>query len=259
MERGASNATAGLEVGELRRAVTRGELVAYYQPEYDLTTGRPVVLEALCRWVHPDRGLILPDSFIPIAERSGLIADLGRAILEQSGRRAAEWHQRGLRVGIAVNISPSQLTPAFAEAVLEIVHGLGLPRWTVTAEITETPALLESCDEYRALAALIDGGVGISIDDFGAGTTSVEGLRRMPFTEVKIDRSLMRDRRAEADDLVAECVEIARAQSAIVVAEGVETADDLERARRWGCDRAQGYYFSPAVAAEELEPLLQPA
>ncbi|MRG59594.1 EAL domain-containing protein [Agromyces sp. CFH 90414] len=259
MEPGASNPTTDGWVAELRRAVDRGELVAYFQPEYDLASGRPVAFEALCRWLHPDRGVIMPDRFIPVAEVSGLLGDLGRAILDQSGRRAAEWHRRGLRMGIAVNISPSQLRPAFVEAMLKIVRRLDLPRWTVTAEITETPALQESCEEYQAMQSLIDGGVGVSIDDFGAGFTSVEGMRKIPFTEVKIDRSLMRDASPAADELVARCVELARERSAVVVAEGVETSADLERAKRWRCDRAQGYYYSPAVAAEDLEPLLASA
>ncbi|WP_164863448.1 EAL domain-containing protein [Agromyces sp. LHK192] len=241
---------------ELRRAVRRGELVPYFQPEYDLNSGRPVAVEALCRWQHPDRGMIMPDRFIPLAERAGLIGELGRVILEQSGRRLVEWRRKGVRVGLAVNVSPTELRPEFARAVLDLVRRLGLPRGTVTAEITETPALTDSCEEHEAMQALIDGGVGVSIDDFGAGFTSVEGLRNIPFTEVKIDRSLMRDDRPETDALVATCVEIAHGRDALVVAEGVETAEDLERARAWGCDRAQGFYFSPAVTAEELEPVL---
>jgi EAL domain-containing protein (putative c-di-GMP-specific phosphodiesterase class I) len=242
--------------GELRRAFTSGELTAYFQPLYDLKTRRVVALEALCRWNHPARGVLLPDRFIEAAEQHGLIADLGRVMLEESGRRAAEWHRRGLHVGLSLNVSPSELRPEFAVAMLETLARLELPRGTVTVEITESPRLQESRAELATLRALLDGGVGVSIDDFGAGHTSLDGLRRLPFTEVKIDRSLMQDDRPTADELVAECVEIARQHDACVVAEGVETDEHFARALRWGCDRAQGFYFSQALPAEQLEPIL---
>lgn len=242
--------------GELRRAFASGELTAFFQPLYDLKTGRVVALEALCRWKHPAHGLLLPDRFIQVAEHHGLIADLGRVMLEESGRRAAEWHRRGVHVGLSINVSPSELRPEFADEVLSRLAELGLPAGTVTVEITESPQLSESHEEHLTLQKLLEGGVGIAIDDFGAGHTSLTSITRVPFTEVKIDRSLMQADSPGADELVAECVEIARQRSAIVVAEGVETAEHLERALRWGCDRAQGFYFAPALPAEELEPLL---
>jgi len=245
--------------GELRHAFTSGELTAYFQPLYDLKTRRVVALEALCRWNHPERGLLLPDRFIQVAEHHGLIADLGRVMLVESGRRAAEWHRRGLHVGLSLNVSPSELRESFAEEMLERLAELELPRGAVTVEIIESPRLQESCEERIALQTLLDGGVGVSIDDFGAGHTSLEILRRLPFTEVKIDRSLMQDDRPSADELVHECIEIARQHDACVVAEGVETEEHFRRALRWGCDRAQGFYFSPAVPADAVEPLLQRA
>lgn len=242
--------------GELRRAFTSGELTAFFQPLYDLKTRRVVALEALCRWRHPARGLLFPDRFIEAAEQHGLIADLGRVMLEESGRRAAEWHRRGVHVGLSINVSPSELRLDFAETMLERLQALDLPAKYVTVEIIESPRLQESDEELHALRALLDGGVGISIDDFGAGHTSLESLRRLPFTEVKIDRSLMSDPRATADQLVGEAVEVARERGAIVVAEGVETEDHFARALHWGCDRAQGFYFAPALPADEVEPLL---
>lgn len=244
---------------ELRRALETGELTAHFQPQYDLKTGRVVALEALCRWNHPVRGLLLPDRFIHVAERHGLISDLGRLMLDESGRRAADWHRRGVKVGVAINVSPTELRPSFADALLERLHEFELPAGSVTVEITESPAMQNSRDEYATLERLIEGGVGVSVDDFGAGHTSLDGIRRLPFTEVKIDRSLMHDSRPEADALVEQCVAIARSRSATVVAEGVETAEHFARALRWGCDRAQGFYFAPALPAEELEPLLAEA
>ncbi len=241
---------------ELQRAIDRGELLAYFQPQIDLRTGRLVAMEALCRWRHPVRGMVAPDEFIPLAEQTGLIGAIDRVVLEQAALRAAEWHRMEHPVGLAFNVSPTELRPPFAASVLELVDALHLPPGSVTAEITETPELVETCEEHDTLVALIEGGVGVSIDDFGAGKTTVDQLVRIPFTEVKIDRTLLHDPSDAVDDLVAECVRLALTRSAIVVAEGVETAEDLERARRWGCHRAQGFYFSPAVAAEQLAPLL---
>ncbi|WP_395244480.1 EAL domain-containing protein [Agromyces sp. MMS24-K17] len=241
---------------ELRHAFAAGELVAFFQPQVDLASGRIVALEALCRWMHPQRGLLLPDRFIAVAERFGLMAELGRVMLEESARRAAGWYRRGVAIGLALNASPSELHPDFAATVLARVESLGLPAGAVTVEITESPALQESCDEIVTLQALVDGGVGVSIDDFGAGHTTLEALERLPFTEVKIDRSLVHDDRPEAARLVAACVQVAHRRSALVVAEGVETDVHLARAREWGCDRAQGFLFSGAVPPDEVDALL---
>jgi len=243
-------------VGELRRAVASGELTAYFQPVYDLKTRRAVAVEALCRWNHPEQGVLLPDRFIPVAERYGLIADLGRAMLEEAARRLADWHRRGVHVGLALNVSPSELSPGFAVAVLQRLAELGLPGSTVTVEITESPAMNSTPEERAALEMFIGGGVGVSVDDFGAGFTSLESLPELPFTEVKIDKALMHDQRPEVDAVVAACVSIAHERNAIVVAEGVETEEQLARAIGWGCDRAQGFLFAPALPASEVEPLL---
>jgi EAL domain-containing protein (putative c-di-GMP-specific phosphodiesterase class I) len=245
--------------GQLRRAFVAGELTAYFQPQYDLKTGRVVAVEALCRWQHPREGLLLPGRFIDIAEQYGLIADLGRYMLEESGRQIADWNKRGVTVGVSINVSPSELTPEFAAAVLGRLRDFDLPRGAVTVEITESPAILYSDDEFTTLNALIDGGVGVSIDDFGTGHTSLELVRRLPLTEVKIDKSLVQDAGDEVDALVRECLTIAHERGATVVAEGIETTEHFERAVGWGCDRAQGYFFSPPLPVAEVEPLLSGA
>lgn len=242
--------------GQLRRAFASGELTAYFQPQYDLKTGRVVAVEALCRWFHPEHGLLLPARFIDVAEQYGLIADLGRYMLEQSGRQVADWHRRGVSVGVALNVSPSELTPEFAAEVLGRLRELDLPRGAVTVEIIESPEILYSDDEFATLNALIDGGVGVSIDDFGTGSTSLELVRRLPLTEVKIDKSLVQDPSAEVDALVRECIAIARDRGASTVAEGIETVEHFQRAVGWRADRAQGYYFSPPLPVAEVEPLL---
>ena len=243
--------------GQLRRAFVVGELTAYFQPQYDLKTGRVVSVEALCRWQHPQDGLLLPGRFIDIAERYGLIADLGRYMLEESGRQVADWAKRGVSVGLSLNVSPSELTPEFAAAVLGRLRELDLPRGALTVEIVESPAILYSADEFTTLNALIDGGVGVSIDDFGTGHTSLDLVRRLPLTEVKIDRSLVQDASDDVDALVQECIRIARERDACVVAEGIETFEHFERVVRWGCDRAQGFYFSPPLPVSQVEPLLR--
>jgi FOG: EAL domain len=242
--------------GQLRHAFIAGELTAFFQPQYDLKTGRVVAVEALCRWRHPEHGLLLPGRFIDIAEQYGLIADVGRFMLEESGRRIADWHARGVQVGLSLNVSPSELRPEFAAAVLARLRELDLPRFAMTVEVTESPEITYERDEVTTLQALIDGGVGVSVDDFGTGHTSLELVRRLPLTEVKIDKSLVHDGGPEVDALVRECLAIAHEREACVVAEGIETLEHFDRAVRWGCDRAQGYYFSPPLPVDEIEPLL---
>lgn len=245
--------------GRLRRALETGQLVAYFQPQYDLKTGRVVALEALCRWNDPDEGLLMPDRFIHLAEQHHLISDIGRLMLEESGRRAADWHRRGVSVGLSLNVSPTELDAGFPGRVLRRIHELGLDPGDVTLEITESPAMRETDEEVGWLQELIDGGAGVSIDDFGAGHTSLDILRHVPFTELKIDRSLLADPSEGVDALVASAREIAHARGARIVAEGIEDEKDLARALAWGCDRGQGYHFSPPLPAEQLDPVLESA
>jgi EAL domain-containing protein (putative c-di-GMP-specific phosphodiesterase class I) len=250
------NATSAELAGQLRHAFTAGELTAYYQPQYDLHTMDVVAIEALCRWQHPRHGLLLPDRFIAVAERYGLIVEVGHFMLEESGGQVAAWHRRGIDVELSINVSPTELVPGFAETVLDRLQQLELPDRAVTVEITESPAISYTRDELYALEALIEGGVGVSIDDFGTGSTSLELVRLLPITEVKIDKSLMHDPERAIDDLVHECLAIAHDRGAIVVAEGVETEQQFDRAQHWECDRAQGYYFSPPLPEFEMEELL---
>jgi len=251
--------SAAAVAGELRHAFVAGELTAYFQPQYDLKTGRVVAVEALCRWNHPRQGLLLPSRFIDVAEQYGLIADVGRFMLEESGRRIADWRARGVEVGVSLNVSPSELVPEFAAAILGRLREFDLPRHAMTVEITESPEITYERDELATLQALIDGGIGVSIDDFGTGHTSLELVRRLPLTEVKIDKSLVHDASTEVDALVRECLDLARDRGAHVVAEGIETIEHFHRAVAWGCDRAQGYYFSPPLPVDEVEPLLREA
>ena len=256
MSTGDEPRTAGELAGQLRHAFVSGQLTAYFQPQYDLKTGRVVAVEALCRWLHPERGLLLPERFIHVAEHHGLIAELGRHMLGQSGRQVADWHRRGVEVGVAINVSPSELVPEFAANALRHLRELGLPAGAMTVEVTESPAILYSAEEFATLDALIDGGVGVSVDDFGTGHTSLELVRRLPLTEIKIDKSLVQHPGADGDRLVRECLEVARQRGARVVAEGIETPAHFARAVEWGCERGQGYFFSPPLPVAQVEPLL---
>lgn len=256
MESGVPSDSAAELAGQLRHAFAARELTAYYQPQYEVPSGRVVAVEALCRWRHPEEGLLLPGRFIDIAEQYGMIAEVGRFMLEESGQRLAEWTRRGADVAVSINVSPSELDPAFAEGVLRRMQAFGLPQRAITLEIVESPAITFSRPELYALETLIDGGVGISIDDFGSGHTSLDIVRRLPLTEVKIDKSLVHDPAPAVDRLVAECVAIAVERDLTVVAEGIETAAQYERATSWGVHRAQGYYFSPPLPFDEVETLL---
>ncbi|WP_309708334.1 EAL domain-containing protein [Pseudolysinimonas sp.] len=249
-------ATQAELAGQLRHAFIAGELTAYYQPQYDLSSGRVVALEALCRWRHPRYGLLLPRRFIDVAEQYGLIAAVGHFMLEESGRLAADWHRRGIPLGMAINASPSELGPGFAETLLRRLTELELPHRALTVEVTESPAISNSRAVITTLTTLIDGGVGVAIDDFGAGHTSLDLVRRLPLTEVKIDKSLVQDPARSTDDLVRRCIGIARERDAVIVAEGVETQEHFDRVMHWGCDRAQGFYFAPPVPGDDLDPFL---
>ena len=239
---------------ELRDALAAGGagLVLHYQPIVSLDTGRVVAREALIRWQHPRRGLVLPDEFIPIAEQSGLIVPLGRWVLEQACRDASGWKD-GARV--AVNVSPAQLGDA-GELLRAVTHALtaaGLASSRLEAEVTESALLVDdpqTLSELRRLAAL---GVRIALDDFGTGYSSLSHLRALPFNKIKIDGSFVRDALARPDcaAIVHAVAELGARLGVSTVAEAVETEEQLEFARREGCTEGQGYLFGRPVPASE--------
>jgi EAL domain-containing protein (putative c-di-GMP-specific phosphodiesterase class I) len=239
---------------DLSGAVGRGEIVAYFQPQIDVTSGAVVGVEALCRWEHPQRGLLAPISFIPLAEDEGLIHGLGAFMLTAGARQADRWHRRGFELDIAVNVSALQLEkPAFVELVAETLQSVSFDPHHLTLEITES-APVEATDATRAsLEALSELGVGISVDDFGTGHSTLDQLRSLPATEVKLDKSLVH-RHVEAE--LTEIVDAAQHRGLRVVAEGVESAEHMERARELHCDRAQGYLIAPPSTPEQLDLLL---
>ena len=247
----------------LRRAVELGgeEFVVHYQPQVELATGAVVGFEALVRWDHPQRGTIPPAQFVPLAEETGLIVPLGRWVLEEACRQAKRWHDERPQdppTKIGVNLSAREFQrPDLAEAVAEVLGETGLAPRGLDLEITESLAMEDTNRTVDALQALKDLGVGLSIDDFGTGHSSLSYLRRFPVDNLKMDKSFVDDLGHGREDtaLVSTTIGLAHAFALKVVAEGVETAEQLERLRDLGCDLAQGYHFSkplPSGAASAL-------
>jgi diguanylate cyclase (GGDEF)-like protein len=245
---------------ELRRAIGRDELVLHYQPIVDLASGLVTGAEAVVRWRHPERGLLAPGEFIDVAERSGLIVELGEWVLRAAARQLAAWDAQGLGgLALAVNVSgrqikrgvlQAQVTQALAEA------GIGAERLEI--EITEHTLVEDVEANVAALNALRGMGMRIGIDDFGTGLSSLAYLKRLPIDKLKIDRSFVRELPHASDDtaIVSAIVSMARALGLAVVAEGVETVAQRDWLARLGCDLAQGFFYSRAVPAEEFAALL---
>jgi EAL domain-containing protein (putative c-di-GMP-specific phosphodiesterase class I) len=238
---------------DLAGAVRRGEIAAWFQPQIDLRDGRVVAAEALCRWQHPVRGLVQPADFIPIAEETGLIEEIGVFMARQSCFAIEQW-----RIDVSVNVSPLQLeTAGFTNWLEHQLSGVSLGDSTLTIEITEGHRIANVAAVVRRLDRLRALGIGVAIDDFGAGQSSLKQLRRLHATELKIDRSLVIDE--AAGELVAQAVEAARSSGARTVAEGIETRDHLERMSRMGCDRAQGYLIGRPMPKQQMDALVAAA
>ena len=244
----------------LRRAIEHGELVVHYQAIYDLTNGRVVGTEALVRWNHPDRGLIGPSEFIPIAEESGTIVDLGVWVMHEALRQAKAWGYGTTRaMTMWVNVAARQLMrPEFATEVTAAIADAGVPSAAVGIEITES-TLIESQPELPdRLAGIRRLGCAIAIDDFGTGYSSLLYLRRYAANTLKIDRSFVSGLDANRDDaaIVTAVRDLARMLDLRLVAEGVENAAQLEALREMGCDSASGFLLARPGSPAEVEPLL---
>jgi EAL domain-containing protein (putative c-di-GMP-specific phosphodiesterase class I) len=248
--------------GEPRRAIERDELRVYYQPQVSLQTGRVVGMEALARWEHPERGMIPPTRFIPLAEEIGLIVPIGRWVLREACRQAREWQERYSSFPppvVSVNLSAAQLRHTdLVEEVLRITREAGLETEALALEITESVLLEDATYNTATLARLRESGVRLDIDDFGTGYSSLSYLKRLPADVLKLDKSLVqgleRDRGNYA--IVLSVITLAHALGLKVVAEGVETAEEYDELRRLKCDVGQGYYFARPVASAEATLLL---
>jgi diguanylate cyclase (GGDEF)-like protein/PAS domain S-box-containing protein len=245
---------------ELQRALEHDELRLLFQPGVDLRTGQVVGAEALVRWEHPERGQILPDGFLPVAEESGLIVPLGAWVVQQTCRRLAEWQARRETAAwhLSLNLSARELThPDVVSMVLGCVRESGIDPRALTIEVTESTAMADGDTGFRALRDLSSEGIRVAIDDFGTGYSSLEQLRRMPVDIVKVDRSFVNGMAADPTDreLVAAVVGMGRALKLCVVAEGIETADQVDALRELGCDIGQGYLFAKPLPPQAMEEL----
>jgi diguanylate cyclase (GGDEF)-like protein len=247
---------------DLRRAITDGSLAIWVQPKVSLRDGRVTGAEALVRWVHPERGMIMPDEFIPVAEHSGLITPLTMAVLRKSLAACESWRRAGESLGVAVNMSPrSLLEPDFVEQVARALAAVEVPASAVTFEITESSLMADPERAILALRRLRDLGVRLSIDDLGTGYSSLAYLQRLPVDEIKIDRSfLQRADLTALDDSVAiigAIVDLGHRLGREVVAEGVEDEASWLTVRDLGCDSAQGYWMSRPMPTKDFLPWME--
>jgi diguanylate cyclase (GGDEF)-like protein/PAS domain S-box-containing protein len=247
---------------ELQRALEQGELRVFYQPGVDLATGQVVGAEALVRWEHPERGFIVPDRFLGVAEETGLIVPLGMWVMSETCRHLAEWQSRPetAHLHLSVNLSARELThPDVVSSVLGCVRESGVDPHSLTIEVTESTAMADGDTGFRALRDLNSEGIRVAIDDFGTGYSSLEQLRRMPVDIVKVDRSFVSGMSADSTDreIVAAVVGMGRALKLCVVAEGIETPEQAEALRDLGCDIGQGYLYAKPLPADEMDDLAQ--
>ncbi len=243
-------------LNDLRRAVERNELLLHYQPKFAAPDYRMAGVEALLRWQHPEMGLLPPGAFIAAAERSGLILSLGEWVLDEACRQLRAWDDAGHDVStVAVNLSPLQFSsPALVDTVRDTLARHALDPTRLTLEITETTAMRDADASVGILDELTRMGIRISIDDFGTGYSSLLYLKRLPATELKIDRAFVRELESNADDaaIVASIVALGRTLNLKVVAEGVETPGQQQQLRQLGCDFYQGYLLGEPVPADRL-------
>jgi diguanylate cyclase (GGDEF)-like protein len=241
---------------DLRQALARGQLQLVYQPKIDARSLQVTSAEALLRWQHPRRGLVSPAQFVPLAERHGLIREIGAWVIEEACRQAAEWREAGLRMRIAVNISGHQLrSPDFVDQLLHSLRHHGIPPHRLTCEITENIAIEDTPATRGAFERMRRAGLHVSIDDFGAGTSaSLAHIRRLAPAELKIDAGLVHDIEDSeaARAIVRAVVQMARSLQLHVVAEGVETEAQRDALVTLGCDELQGFLFARPMSPSAL-------
>ena len=244
----------------LRRALQNEELYLHYQPQIDLRSGRIVGVEALIRWNCREMGQLSPSEFIPVAEESGIIVELGRWVLQSACRQAASWCKAGLLDSlehVAVNLSACQARdPGLMDDIRAILHETQLPHGLLELEITEGVLMDNVHANVELMRRLQDTGIHLSIDDFGTGYSSMSYLKRLPIDQLKIDRSFVHDLPGEGEAIVTAIIAMAHSLHLKVVAEGVETLQQVEFLRKAGCDNVQGFFFARPMTAAQLTALL---
>jgi diguanylate cyclase (GGDEF)-like protein len=243
-------------LGELRRALERDELILHYQPKVNVTSGAVVGAEALVRWQHPTRGLVFPDAFIPVAEHTGLIGPLTCYVLDTAVAQARTWADAGRPLQVSVNLSARNLLDdRLPDEVAAVLTRHGVPAAMLELEVTETAIMTEPVRARRLLERLAKLGVRISVDDFGAGYTSLGQLKTLPVSELKIDRSFVMTMMADRSDalIVHSIVDLGHNLGLTIVAEGVETDEALTLLAGFGCDIAQGYQVCRPAAIETFD------
>jgi len=239
----------------LRRSIEKGEIFLHYQPQVEIDTGRLIGVEALVRWQNPELGLVPPARFIPLAEDTGFISQLGEWVLEQACTQMVRWQEAGFVVPkLAVNLSVRQFERgSIAAMVAGVLHESGLEPARLQLEVTES-VIMNTGDALQFINDLHKVGVGLAIDDFGTGYSSLAYLKQLPVQTLKIDRSFIKDISTDANDeaITVAIIQLGKSLNLSVIAEGVETAEQAAFLLRHGCNRAQGYYYSKPASAQEL-------
>jgi EAL domain-containing protein (putative c-di-GMP-specific phosphodiesterase class I) len=248
---------------DLRLALDRGQLAVHYQPVIDLRSGQVRNIEALVRWHHPERGMIAPSTFIPLAERAGFIGPLGNRVLEDACRQIRDWQSRfpsEQPLSVSVNVSARQIHDGkLADRVAGILAETGLAPAHLKLELTESTMMLDTDATDSTLRDLADLGVGILVDDFGTGFSALHYFKRLRLQGLKIDRSFVHGLGRSRSDtaIISAAIAFARALDLTVTAEGIENDEQLRRLRELGCDLGQGFHLVRPLSADLLEGLLR--
>jgi EAL domain-containing protein (putative c-di-GMP-specific phosphodiesterase class I) len=256
------NTDRQLTLADLRRAIEAGEIVPYFQPKASLVDRRYWLMdgvEALARWQHPRLGLVMPDEFIPLAERGGVMRELTQAVLLQALRQISQWNRDGLRLRCAVNLPPSLVTDLdLPDRIAALLSEHGLDGSQLALELTETATMQDPTTTMDILTRLRVKRVGLSLDDFGTGFSSLTRLYQMPFDEMKIDKSLVINvpRSREANTIVGSLIELGHNLGLTICAEGVENRAALDLLAMMGCDRCQGFFLSRAVPGADVPSIV---
>lgn len=244
----------------LRRALKQNEFVLFYHPIFDLATQSLIGCEALLRWQELGRGLLLPSEFLPLIEASGLNVPINHWVLQEACRQIKVWQSQGLNtVPVAVNLSAAQFKRRdFLSSVTETLTNSGLDPHYLDLDLTESIVMGDAETAIGILRSLKEIGISISVDDFGTGYSSLSHLRRFPIDTLKINQSFVRDLTTDVDDaaITAAIISMAKSLRLRVVAEDVETKEQLDFLRGQGCDSVQGFYYYPALPAEEFARIL---